>query len=314
MVFEVRRKYGLNKMDEAEFRRDQLTNELFSLALSEALYLILTWILEQLPAWTNHYSVGYGTAFLVMTGIAALLIVFMTGASFLSWKILRMKYHFTDLEEGKLRSEIEALVKDSRHKVRRIEVYDESKKSTSKNAFVVRLPFFRSIGIADNFLNENSERELLAVLAHEAGHLKHRKDLRNFIGYGIWVLLFFAGVFAILYGARIVGLEDSLNRAFGLAARNTVLSVSAAEYLFSPLFWLFSVYMNYVSRCEEYEADRNAVKEGYGLELIDTFRTISNDELVDVNPDALAEAIEFDHPGMANRIAAIQRAIEAQKS
>jgi STE24 endopeptidase len=72
--------------------------------------------------------------------------------------------------------------------------------------------------------------------------------------------------------------------------------------------------MNYVSRCEEYEADRNAVKEGYGLELIDTFRTISNDEMVDVNPDALVEAIEFDHPGMANRIAAIQRAIEAQKS
>ena len=312
MVFHVREKYGLNKMNEAEFRKDQLTDALFSLVLTEALYLVLTWILESLPGWTNNYQVSFVNALFVMACIALLLIVFVCIAQFLSWKMLRVRYHFTDLPEGDLRRKIEALLEGSRHKVKGIEVYDESKKSTSKNAFVVKLLLFRSIGIADNFLNENSERELLAVLSHEAGHLKHKRDFRNYLAYGIYAAGFLACVFAIQNGAWLASLEANLNSAFGLSVRNTMLTADAVEYVMTPLFWLISVYMNYVSRSEEYEADRNAVKEGYGPELIETFRNISNDELVDVNPDALVEALEFDHPGMANRIEAIQRAIEAR--
>ena len=43
----------------------------------------------------------------------------------------------------------------------------------------------RAICIADNFIDGNSERELLAVLSHEIGHLKHKKNRRNIIQYGM---------------------------------------------------------------------------------------------------------------------------------
>ena len=74
----------------------------------------------------------------------------------------------------------------------------------------------------------------------------------------------------------------------------------------------FLVFRNYTSRCEEYEADRNAVSEGYGEPLIKTFKELSNDELVDVNPADVIEFLEYDHPGMYHRICAIRKAIASQ--
>lgn len=53
------------------------------------------------------------------------------------------------------------------------------------NKYLLKLLWHREFGIADNFIDGNSERELLAVLSHEIGHLKHKKNWRNFIQYGI---------------------------------------------------------------------------------------------------------------------------------
>ena len=42
-------------------------------------------------------------------------------------------------------------------------------------------------------------------------------------------------------------------------------------------------------------------------ELIQTFKRISNDELVDVYPAPFIEMKSYNHPGMYNRIKAIQK-------
>ena len=94
--------------------------------------------------------------------------------SFLSLLVMRKKYTFTEMEDGELRSQIEAYASEAKKKVRHIKIYDESKKSNDKNAFLLKFLWIREFGIADNFINENSEDELLAVLLHEIGHLKHK--------------------------------------------------------------------------------------------------------------------------------------------
>jgi len=309
VTFRIREKYGLNRMSRADFWKDQIIGWLFSVFLALTLYFLLTWILESLPQWTRQYQISFLQALLIMALIAGVLIVFMIAASFLSWRILRIQYHFSELEEGELRDQIRYLIRDSRHKVRKIEVYDESKKSTSKNAFVLKLLTYRTIGIADNFLNENSRRELLAVIAHEAGHLKHRRNIWNVLSIAGLFLLFLAGAFCLSKGGMIAQWETWIQEAFGLTLRNTVLSASAAGWFLSPIGAAFSVFRNFVSREEEYEADRNAVAEGYGKDLIQTFRSLSSDELIDVNPADLVEVLELDHPGMAHRIEAIETAM-----
>ena len=69
------------------------------------------------------------------------------------------------MPDGDLRVKIMSLQEGSKKKVRKIYIYDESKKSTSKNAFLLKFLWHREFGIADNFMNENEEEELLAVLS-----------------------------------------------------------------------------------------------------------------------------------------------------
>ena len=74
--------------------------------------------------------------------------------------------------------------------------------------------------------------------------------------------------------------------------------------------FLVNVFESYKSKWEEYEADREAVKNGYGEVLITTFKTLSSDELVNVNPHPFIEFTQYDHPGMYRRIKAIKEAEE----
>ena len=90
--------------------------------------------------------------------------------------------------------------------------------------------------------------------------------------------------------------------SFNIQTLNILLVGEVIAILLKPIMLLISIFTNYVSRIEEYEADDNAVKEGYGEALIRTFKTLSSDELVDVNPAPIIEFLEFDHPGMYNRI------------
>lgn len=310
-TFTIENRYELNHRTQREFFREQLTEFLAGTVLNTALYLLLAFILLHLSSWTNGFQIPMVQAALIMAGIAAVIVLFLFLASYISWRIMRIQYKFTPLEDGALKQDILKLLEGSRKKVKRIEVYNESAKSTSKNAFVLKLPFFRSIGIADNFLAENSHLELLAVLAHEAGHLKHKPNIWNILNYILLGVLYGLLVAALVNGTVFVQWEHALEQVFGLTVCNAVATFAVLSWLSQPLLFAISVYRNYVSRLEEKEADRNAVKEGYGEELIQTFKQLSSDELVDVNPPQLVEFLEFDHPGMTNRIRAIHHAMHA---
>ena len=103
-------------------------------------------------------------------------------------------------------------------------------------------------------------------------------------------------------------------KSFGLTHMNYDVIFTVLSYLCTPLFYLISFYMNYVSRREEYEADDQAVKNGYGKELIDTFKRLSSDELIDVYPADFIEFTSYDHPGMYHRIKHIEEKMKEGKS
>ena len=221
--------------------------------------------------------------------------------------ILKKTYTFTELEDGELKDKIHGLLKGVKKKIYHIYVYDESKKSISKNAFVLHFLFYREISIADNFITQNAEDELLAVIAHEVGHLKHKKTLLEYLSYITLVILFLVLTY-VVYNPSLLSLFVSwINSSFGITTTNYSLVVLAIATFFTPISFITSIFSNYISRVNEYEADQNAVKEGYGAALIKTFKELSNDELVDVNPCAWIEITEYNHPGMANRIKAIEK-------
>ena len=271
---------------------------------------IVIFVGEHLASWTNNYSVGYVKSILICAAVGAVIFLFVVIAKLLSYAILRKQYTFTPMEEGELKDKINKLQEGSKKKVKDIYVYNESKKTTTKNAFLLKLFWHREFGIADNFMNENAEDELLAVLSHEVGHLKHKKDIRNFISYGIDAIFIIIAIYLIANPAVCLWIQAWVRESFDITYANYYVYFVVYSYIVTPIMFLVNVFESYKSKWEEYEADREAVKNGYGEALITTFKTLSSDELVNVNPHPFIEFTQYDHPGMYRRIKAIKEAEE----
>ena len=305
-TFKIEEKYNKNKKTIQEFWKDFLIENGLNIVVGLGMFLPAIYVCEHLDGWTNHFSISYGQSFLLTfllaLGFGCILMFF----SFLSLVALKKQYTFKELEEGELRSQIEDLMKDSKKKVKKIEVYNESKKSNSKNAFLLKLLWYRQFGIADNFLLENSQRELLGVLAHEVGHLKHKKNIYNYIHYGFFGLGFLLIVYLIPNGELFMRMGQWIRESFALKQSAYYVYVLVLSLVTSPIFFLIDVFNKYATRIEEYEADHNALKEGYGEDLIALFKEISKDELIDVYPSVWIERLTYDHPGMYRRILALR--------
>ena len=306
-TFSIEERYGKNKKTKKEWLKDYVLNLLLEIVLNVVLFGFTIFVCSNMQKWTNNFSISYLQSFIICALIALILFIIMTLLSFLSLVVLRLQYKFIEMEDNNLRKQIEQYSKEAKKKVRHIKIYNESKKSTSKNAFLLKILWYREFGIADNFLNENDQDELLAVLLHEIGHLKHKKNIYNYINYLSLAILFILLVYLLPNGQLIININKYINNSFNLHYTNYVLSLTVIAYALTPLVYVKQVYSNYVSCLEEKEADFNAVDHGYGKALINTFTKLSSDELIDVNPHPLVELLTYNHPGMYKRISYIKQ-------
>ena len=305
-TFSIEERYGKNKKTKKEWLKDYVLNLLLEIVLNVVLFGFTIFVCSNMQKWTNNFSISYLQSFIICALIALILFIIMTLLSFLSFVVLRLQYKFIEMEDNNLRKQIEQYCKEAKKKVRHIKIYNESKKSTSKNAFLLKILWYREFGIADNFLNENDQDELLAVLLHEIGHLKHKKNIYNYINYLSLAILFILLVYLLPNGQLIININKYINNSFNLHYTNYILSLTVIAYALTPLVYVKQVYSNYVSCLEEKEADFNAVDHGYGKALINTFTKLSSDELIDVNPHPLVELLTYNHPGMYKRISYIK--------
>ena len=178
-------------------------------------------------------------AVLIALIIAAVIALFVVGAALLSLWVMKRQYTFTPLPDGPLRDRIIQLQASSKKKVRIINVYDESKKSTSKNAFLLRFLWHREFGIADNFLNENAEDELLGVLSHEIGHLKHKKNFLNYLSYAFLALLFVLAVMVIHKPGFVLSINTWIRDSFGVTTNNYYLSIRLSPSMSGMILSIF---------------------------------------------------------------------------
>ena len=74
--------------------------------------------------------------------------------------------------------------------------------------------------------------------------------------------------------------------------------------LISPLFGLL---INARSRRAEYRADAQAVREGYGKALVSALKKLARQNYADLAPSRLLVKLEYSHPTLSQRIAAIEK-------
>ena len=148
--------------------------------------------------------------------------------------------------------------------------------------------------------------EICAVFAHELGHGLHHDTLRNQILTLLQLLII--GVLAWLT-VRTSGIYPP----FGFNGLNygfAILLIMSVEFeLISPLFGLL---VNWFSRRAEYLADAQAVKEGFGADLISGLKKLAKENFSDLAPNPLLVRLEYSHPTLSQRIVAIEKQMEKQ--
>ena len=146
--------------------------------------------------------------------------------------------------------------------------------------------------------------EIVAVLAHEFGHYKHRDTFRNMI-ISIVTIAVNLFIFSLLVG------NPDLPAALGGTAPSFILALVAFSLLLSPIDIVLSPIGSAISRRAEYRADAFAAEHGHGETLISGLKKLAAHALSNLTPHPLVVWYSYSHPTLAQRIRAIRSSASA---
>ncbi|KAI4291214.1 STE24 endopeptidase [Pancytospora philotis] len=202
------------------------------------------------------------------------------------------------LDDGSLKTRIQALAEGVGFTGSRIFVMDGSKRSNHSNAFLCGFGNMKRIVLYDTILKQLSEDEILAVLAHELGHWRHS---HVFCLQAISIAVI--GVFIYMFN-RIMCAHDALSPAFQL-----IYFMCWSSILDLPL----SLFKNCIVRMLERQADRYSVGLGHGEALRSGLIKIGKENMSAPVYDPLFSVVNNSHPTLAERLELIDAEMKKQK-
>ena len=287
-TFRIEEKYGFNKTTRRVYWLDTVKELVLSLVLGGVLLALVVWFYT----WAGTYF------WLYAWGAVTLFSVFM--AMFYSQLIVPLFNKQTPLQEGSLRDKIQAFAGKVGFKLDNIYVIDGSKRSTKANAYFTGLGPKKRVVLYDTLIDELTEEEIVAVLAHEVGHYKKRHTLRSMV-----VSVIQMGVLFWLFSLCVN--NAALSEALGGDRAYFQLGLIAFAILYSPVNLILGIGMNVWSRSNEYEADAFAARYYEGDYLVSGLKKISVKSLSNLTPHPLYEYVYYSHPSLLKRIDAIKR-------
>ena len=290
--FVIEQKYGFNKSTKKTFVMDQLRGFIINVLLSGVLMALLALLYRGMGDWV------------VLLFTAAVFLITLV-ISFLAPYLMRVGNKFVPLEEGELRQKLQKLLSDHGYQVKEIQVMDASRRTTKLNAAFTGFGKTKTVILYDNLLSAMDTDEICAVFAHELGHGLNR-DVPKMQGMNLLNLLVMA--VTVWLCVRIPGLHE----AFGFGEVNygfAYILLGVGLGIVQPLTGLF---MNGYSRRAEFRADHQAVKENYGSALCTALKILARENFAHLAPAKLLVKLEYSHPPIGDRIAAIEKAISGK--
>jgi len=211
---------------------------------------------------------------------------------------------FEALEDGTLKTQIEALLHRCDFASQGLFVMDGSKRSAHGNAFFAGMGKAKRIVFFDTLIEKLNPNEVEAVLAHELGHFKcnhiRKRLLFSFaLSFGVFALLGLISTQVWFY--EDLGVMPSLDGYNGGLALALFMLVSPVfTFFFTPLGSL-------ASRKHEYEADNFAASKSSASDLIAALVKLYQDNASTLTPDPIYTAFYSSHPPAPLRIANLQK-------
>ena len=203
---------------------------------------------------------------------------------------------FTLLEDSDLKDGIERLAEGEDLNVEGIFQMDATKRTRHTNAYFSGLGKAKRIVLFDSLIQSHSKDEILAILAHEIGHLKknHIKKHLAVISF-VSLLLFFMASKLLTWNA--------MYESFGFSNMPLYVGLFLVGILWEPLSFFLSPMGMAISRRFEREADF------YSLGVLKTARHLSTalkkmarENLSNLRPHPLYVCFNYSHPPLLERI------------
>ncbi len=284
-TFVIEEKYGFNTSSLSTWVMDQIKSLMISVILGGVLLSIFFLMVK----WTGNMWWFYSWA---------IFIAFQLLMTVLYPTVIAPLFNkFTPVEDKELEQAIRALSEKNGVPVTGIFQMDAGRRSRHSNAYFSGLGKSKRIVLYDTLISSHERDEILAVLAHEIGHLKkgHIKRQVAIMAIVSFILFYIA--------ARMLGWE-MMYKSFGFTETPFYAGLFLIGVIWGPLAIFISPLFAAISRKYEREADRfahDALNDS--KPLISALRKMALDNLSNLCPHPLYVKIHYSHPPVTERIA-----------
>jgi STE24 endopeptidase len=287
-TFVIEQRFGFNKTTLKTWIKDRLKGLLLALLLGVPL-------LSGILAFFNHAGAS------AWIWCWALITGFMIVVQFIAptW-IMPLFNRFEPLETGELKDAIMAYAGSIGFSLDNIHVMDGSRRSSKSNAFFTGFGRHRRIVLFDTLIARHTTDELVAVLAHEMGHYRMGHMLKM-MAMGILQ----TGV--LLYLMSLVIQTPALFEAFYVRQPSVHAGLVFFGLLYSPVDFFLGLAVQAMSRTHEFAADRfAATTTGQARPMVEALKKLSVHNLSNLSPHPLYVFLNYSHPPVRQRIAALE--------
>jgi len=288
VTFKIENKFGFNVMTPKLW----LTDFLKSIALST----VLTGIVLSIGLWLIQSSPDYWWIW-----VWGFFLIFSLFMMYISPYVIEPLFNkFTPVEEPELEDRIKNLMHKADIRVSRVFKMDASKRSKHTNAYFSGIGKVKRIILYDTLIDKMNHDEILAVLAHEAGHWKKRHILKMII---VAEIVSFIGIYISF---RILQ-TDFLADIFQIQKATFYAKLVLLGFIGGILSFPFTPLGSYVSRRFERQADKFAYELTENREaMASALIKLSRDNLSNLHPHPVYAAFYYSHPPVVQRVREIR--------
>ena len=285
--FVIEARHGFNRMTLGLFFADLLKQTLLGIAIGAPVIAAVLWLMGAMGQYWWLYVWLFWSGF-------NLLIMFV----YPTW-IAPLFNKFSPLEDGEMKSRIEALLSRCGFRSSGLFIMDGSKRSSHGNAYFTGFGNTKRIVFFDTLLSRLEPPEVEAVLAHELGHFRKKHVVKRMV-------LMFAGSLGFLWLLGQLIDAPWFYAGLGVPAQSTTLAL-ILFFLVMPVFTFpLTPLMSQLSRRHEFEADAYAAQHAAASDLIRALVKLYQDNASTLTPDPLHSLFHDSHPPAAQRIAHLQ--------
>jgi len=282
-TFIIEQRYGFNKTTPRLFIIDQVKQFILSITLGvPLLYGILYFLGETGPLWWFY------------TWIFLILFQFLIIWAYPKF-IAPFFNKFTPLDSPELVKEIDHLSKKIDIQFKDYYAMNASIRSSHGNAYFTGFGKNKRIVFFDTLIETLNINEVIAVLAHELGHLKKKHIIKSII----------IGVISMFIGFYILGQlynSPEFFEAFNITSQTGYMAL-ILFMLISPAYMYFlTPFSSYFSRKNEFEADYFAAEYTNANDLVSALLKMYKDNSSSLTPHPIYSKFYFSHPPASERV------------